>query len=198
MLRSLLLAGWLSLLVAGAAASQASSVAVLPIANSGSFGQDRENFEALQLAIPAMVASELARHPGLRLVEGFTVATALVKGKVTLDSFADSALGDREVGAMAKYLSGQQVAGSSELIRELAKTHGTGFGLTTSPDRVRAETLDALRSSVTILQAKAPTELDSYRQLVLGVAQAVAAAKGGEAPVERAIIEQIREGLGAD
>jgi hypothetical protein len=123
-----------------------------------------------------------------------------ITGSGLLVSLSDSDLSDSfgEVGAMAKYLSGQQVAGSSELIRELAKTHGTGFGLTTSPDRVRAETLDALRSSVTILQAKAPTELDSYRQLVLGVAQAVAAAKGGEAPVERAIIEQIREGLGAD
>jgi TolB-like protein len=76
MLRSLLLAGSFSLLVAGAAASQESSVVVLPFANGGSFGQDRENFEALQLAIPAMVASELSRHPSLRMVAGSAVAEA--------------------------------------------------------------------------------------------------------------------------
>ena len=98
---------------------------------------------------------------------------------------------------MAKYLAGQQVAGSSEIIRELAKAHGTGFGLTTSPERVRSETIDALRSSVATRQAKAPAEVEPYRQLVLGVAEAVAGAKGGEVPVELDMINQIREGLGA-
>jgi len=95
MLRSLLLAGSLSLLVAGVAASQASSVAVLPFANGGSFGQDRENFEALQLAIPAMVASELARHPGLRLVEGSTVAKALRGQDLAASGRADAATAAR-------------------------------------------------------------------------------------------------------
>ena len=77
------------------------------------------------------------------------------------------------------------------------KAHGTGFGLTTSPERVRSETLEALRSSVATLQAKASGEVEPYRQLVLGVAEAVAAAKGGEAPVELEMITQIREALGA-
>lgn len=77
MLRSLLLAGSLTFMVAGAVVSQESPVVVLPFANGGSFGQDRENFEALQLAIPAMVAGELARHPGLRLLEGSAVTEAL-------------------------------------------------------------------------------------------------------------------------
>jgi hypothetical protein len=123
-----------------------------------------------------------------------------ITGSGMLVSLSDRDLSDTfgEVGAMAKHLASQQVAGSSELIRELAKAHGTGFGLTTSPERVRAETMEALRSSVATLQAKAPTEVEPYRQLVLGVAEAVAGAKGGEAPVERAIIEQIREGLDAD
>ena len=122
-----------------------------------------------------------------------------ITGSGLLVSLSDRDLSDTfgEVGAMAKYLSGQQVAGSSELIRELAKAHGTGFGLTTSAERVRSETLDALRSSVATLQAKAPTELEPYRQLVLGVAEAVAGAKGGEVPVELEMIKQIREGLGA-
>ena len=56
--------------------------------------------------------------------------------------------------------------------------------------------MEALRSSIAILQAKAPTEVEPYRQLVLGLAQAVADAKGGEVPVETAVIKQIREALG--
>ncbi len=122
-----------------------------------------------------------------------------VTGSGFLVSLSDRDLSDTfgEVGAMAKYLAGQQVAGSSEVIRELAKAHGTGFGLTTSPERVRSETLEALRSSVATLQAKAPADVHPYRQLVLGVAETVAGAKGGEAQVELDMITQIREGLGA-
>jgi hypothetical protein len=122
-----------------------------------------------------------------------------VTGSGMLVSLSDRDLSDTfgEVGAMAKYLAGQQLAGSTDLIRELAKAQGTGFGLTTSPDRMRTETIDALRSAVATLQAKAPSEVEPYRQLVLGVAQAVADAKGGEAPVEEAVIAQIREGLDA-
>ena len=100
-----------------------------------------------------------------------------------------------EVGAMAKYLAGQHVASTSDLVRELAKTRGTGFGLGTSPDRMRAETLDALRSSVATLNAKAPADVEPYRELVIGVAQAAAEAKGGETAVETAMIDAIRESL---
>lgn len=122
-----------------------------------------------------------------------------ITGSGMLVSLADRDLSDSfgEMGAMAKYLAGQQVAGSSELMRELAKTHGSGFGITASPDRVRTETMDALRSSVATLGAKAPDDVDPYRQLVLGLAQAVAEAKGGEAPVEASTIDAIREALGA-
>ena len=49
-----------------------------------------------------------------------------------------------EAGALAKFLSGQQVAATNDLVRELAKTRGTGFGLTDSPDKVRSETMAAL------------------------------------------------------
>ena len=122
-----------------------------------------------------------------------------ITGSGLLVSLSDRDLSDTfgEVGAMAKYLAGQQIAGSSDLIRELAKAHGTGFGLTTSPERVRSETMEALKSSVATLVANAPAELEPYRQLVLGVAEAVAGAKDGEAAVELQMIGQIREGLGA-
>lgn len=122
-----------------------------------------------------------------------------VTGSGMLVSLADRDLSDTfgEVGAMGKYLAGQQVAASSELVRELSKTHGTGFGITTPPDRVRAETLEALASAVATLTEKAPDEVEAYRQLVLGLAGAVAEAKGGVAAAEAAVIEAIRGALGA-
>jgi hypothetical protein len=122
-----------------------------------------------------------------------------VTGSGVLVSLSDRDLTDSfgEAGAMGKYLAGAQVASASPLVRDLAKTHGTGFGLTASPDKVRAETMEALRTSVATLTAKAPDELDAYRQLVLGLSQAVAEAKGGEKPVEATMIGEIREALGA-
>jgi hypothetical protein len=122
-----------------------------------------------------------------------------VTGSGVLVSLSDRDLTDSfgEAGAMGKFLAGAQVASASPLVRDLAKTHGTGFGLTASPDKVRAETMEALRTSVATLTAKAPDELDAYRQLVLGLSQAVAEAKGGEKPVEATMIGEIREALGA-
>jgi hypothetical protein len=120
-------------------------------------------------------------------------------GSGALVSLSDRDLTDTfgEASAQAKYLAGQQVAATSQLIRELAKTRGTGFGLTASPDRMRSETLAALSSAVVTLGAKAPDDLEPYRELVLGLAQSVADAKGGETPVETAMIASIREALGA-
>ena len=101
-----------------------------------------------------------------------------------------------EVGALGKFLAGQQVASASPLVRELTHGGATGFGLTASADKVRAETIDALQRSVATLTEKAPDELEAYRAVVLGAADAVAAAKGGVAPVEAAMIGEIRTALG--
>ena len=122
-----------------------------------------------------------------------------VTGSGMLVSLSDRDFTDSfgEASAMAKHLAGQQVAASSALARELAKTRGSGFGLTTSPDGVRAETMDALRSSIATLETKAPDEVEPYRFLVLGLAEAVAIAKSGKKPVEEATIAEIREALGA-
>ena len=77
-----------------------------------------------------------------------------------------------------------------------AAEHSNPFGLTAPPERVRSETMAALKSSVTALTAKAPDDLDAYRELVLGLAQAVAAAKGGGvARVEASEIEEIGAAL---
>jgi hypothetical protein len=119
-------------------------------------------------------------------------------GSAMLVSLADRDFTDTfgEVGAMTKFLQGQQLAGPSELIRELAKTHGTGFGVTTGPDKMRAETMASLQTALAALAAKAPDEVEGYRQLVLGVSQAVADAKSGVAAAESSMLEEIRTALG--
>lgn len=101
-----------------------------------------------------------------------------------------------EAGALAKYLGEQREQSQSELIRELANIHGSGFGLTASPQKIEAETLDSLRSATATLAAKAPAEASAYRQLVLDVADHVASAKGGVKPGETAAMDKIKEALG--
>jgi hypothetical protein len=122
-----------------------------------------------------------------------------VTGAGMLVSLSDRDLSDSfgESTAMAKYLAGQVTAGPTQLMREIAGVHGTGFGFTASPEKVRARTMEALASSITTLSAKAPDEVDAYRALVLGIAQAVAEAKGGVTPVETSMIEEIGKTVGA-
>src|SRR5437870_10971782 len=44
-------------------------IAVFPFDNGGSYGQDKENFEALQKGIAGMIISELATNAAVRVVE---------------------------------------------------------------------------------------------------------------------------------
>jgi hypothetical protein len=122
-----------------------------------------------------------------------------VTGAGLLVSISDRDFTDTfgEAGALAKSLAEEHEKNSSELIRELAATHGSGFGLTASPNEVEEETLDSLRSATAALAAKAPDDVDAYRQLVLGVAERVANAKGGVAETETAAIEKIKQAVGA-
>ena len=102
-----------------------------------------------------------------------------------------------EASAMAKYLAGQQTAGSTELMRDIAREGGSGFGLTTSPQKMRDETMAAIGAALAALQAKAPDEIDAYRTFVLNLADAVANAKGGgTSAVEAQMIGEIRQALG--
>jgi len=107
-------------------------------------------------------------------------------------SFFDSF---KEAGALAKHVAQARKSTSSELIRELADVRGTGFGLTSSPDAVESETLTALQSAKATLEAKAPDELGSYRELVLEVAQSVSDAAGGGETAEAGAIEKISSAL---
>ena len=101
-----------------------------------------------------------------------------------------------EASALAKYLESQRESNASDLIRELAHAKGTGFGFTDSPQEVETETLEALRSSVAMLGAKAPDEVDAYRKLAVGIATFVAESKGGITDVEAATIAKLEGALG--
>jgi len=128
---------------------------------------------------------------------------ALVKGLVgagMLVSMSDRDLSDTfgEASAMAKYIAGQHVAAPNDLVRELTNRPGNPFGFTASPDKVRNETMQALAEAIAALDAKAPDDLPPYRDVVLGVSHAVAAAKGGgESAVEIEMIEQISKAVEA-
>ncbi len=69
-------------------------VAVLPFDNSGSYGQDKENFDALQKGIAGMLISELAANPAARVVEREEIEKLLAEqtlgtsGKVTPETAA--------------------------------------------------------------------------------------------------------------
>ena len=101
----------------------------------------------------------------------------------------------KEAGALAKHLADARKNSTSDLVRELAETRSTGFGITSSPAEVESETMDALRSSVTTLGAKAPDELEAFRAFVLDVAESVGQAAGGGEAAESGALEKVRSAL---
>ena len=103
----------------------------------------------------------------------------------------------KEAGALAKHVAAARGNSGSALLRRIAEGRGTGFGVTASADEVESGTLDALRSSVQLLQSKAPDELEAYRAFVLDVARSVAAAAPGGDEAEGGAIAKIEGALGA-
>lgn len=101
----------------------------------------------------------------------------------------------KETRALARHMTEARRSADSPVIRELAEGRGTGFGFGDSPQEVETETLAALRSSVQLLQAKAPDELDPYRAFVLELARSVSAAAGGGDEAEAATVEKLRAAL---
>ena len=133
--------------------------------------------------------SDFTEQEWEQLRKGATGAGLLVSASDR--SFFDSF---KEAGSLAKHLAGGR-SGSSELIRELASERGTGFGARSSAQELETGTLEALRSAVSTLEAKAPDELDAYRSFVLEVAEAVGKAAGGGEAAEAAAVEKIRSAL---
>ncbi len=125
-----------------------------------------------------------------QLRKGATGAGLLVS--VSDRSFFDSF---KEAGSLAKHLAGGR-SGSSELVRELSGERGTGFGVKSSPQEIESEALEALRSAVATLEAKAPDEVEAYRSFVLALAAGVGKAAGGGDEAETGAVEKIRSALG--
>jgi hypothetical protein len=122
-----------------------------------------------------------------------------VTGAGLLVSVSDRGFFDsfKEAGALAKHLAGARKDSSSQLVRELAETRGTGFGVTSSPAEIEGETLEALRAAAAMLESKAPDEVEAYKSFVLDVAQSVAGAAEGGSEAEGAVVEKIRSVLAA-
>jgi hypothetical protein len=124
-----------------------------------------------------------------QLRKGATGAGLLVS--VSDRSFLDSL---KEASSFAKYLLGSRES-DSQLVRELASEHGTGFGAVATPSEVDAAADEALHAAVATLRGKAPDEVENYRAFVLELAEAVGrAAKGGD-EAEAAALERVKAAL---
>ena len=135
--------------------------------------------------------TDLTEQERETLRKGVTGAGMLVA--VSDESFFDSF---KEAGALAKHLAEARKS-ESELVRDLAQGAGTGFGLTSSPEEIERETLEALRASISLLKTKTPEDVDAYKKLVLDVAQSVGSSAGGGETTESEAIEKIRSTLEA-
>ena len=102
--------------------------------------------------------------------------------------------GFKEASSLAKHLMGSR-DDSSQLVRELASEHGTGFGAVATPSEVEGGANESLRAAVATLRAKAPDEVESYRVFVLELAESVGKAAGGGDEAEAAAIEKIKAAL---
>jgi hypothetical protein len=124
------------------------------------------------------------------LQKGVTGAGLLVavSDRGFFDTFKESA-------ALAKHVAAAKKDSSSELVREIADVHGSGFSVRSKPEELETETLAALQTAKSTLETKAPDELEAYRQFVLDVAQSVADAAGGGETAESGAIEKVKSAL---
>jgi hypothetical protein len=101
----------------------------------------------------------------------------------------------REAGALAKHVAAARASSQSAVVRRIAEGRGVGFGVTSQPAEIESGTLDALRDSVRLLEAKAPGEDEAYRSFVLDLARSVAAAAPGGEDAETGTIARIEAAL---
>jgi TolB-like protein len=66
-------------------------IAVLPFVNGGSYGKDKEDFQALEKGLAGMLISELSQNPAARLVERETVQKILDEQNLAKDGAVDAA-----------------------------------------------------------------------------------------------------------
>ena len=82
-----------ALLLPAVAAAQDTrpGIAVMPFQNGGSYGQDKENFDALERGIAGMLISELAQNPAARVVERENIQRLLDEQNLGAEGRADAA-----------------------------------------------------------------------------------------------------------
>ena len=129
--------------------------------------------------------------------EEWTTMQKGVMGAGMLVSLADRGFFDtfKEATALAKHIKQAHESGPSLLVRDLAEIHRSDVKMSHNPLEVESETLAALQSSVATLQAKAPEEVQPYRDFVLDVANSVADAAKGVAPSESDALDKITGAL---
>lgn len=95
--------------IAAAAQDSRPGIAVLPFENGGSYGKDKEDFDALRKGIAAMLIYELSQNPAVRLVDRFETQRLLDE-----QGLAVAERVDRETAAKIGKLVGARymVAGS--------------------------------------------------------------------------------------
>jgi hypothetical protein len=103
----------------------------------------------------------------------------------------------KEAGTLAKHVAAARAHSESAVVRQVAEGRGAGFGVTTPPDEVESGTLEALRSSVALLEQKASADVAPYRAFVLELAKSVAAAAPGGDVAESGAITKIEAALEA-
>ena len=74
-------------------------IAVLPFEDRGSYGQDKEVFQALELGIPATFAAELSRHPRVRVADRARIGQALQAQNLGANARVDAATAAKVGGA---------------------------------------------------------------------------------------------------
>jgi hypothetical protein len=99
---------WIAVLATFAAASpalpqeSAARFAIIPLENTGSYGQDKEVFEALELGLAGMLARAVDRHPAADVVSRSELSQAmraLTPGPGRRVDAADAARIGKEAGA---------------------------------------------------------------------------------------------------
>ena len=65
-------------------------IAVLPFENGGSYGKDKEDFEALRKGIAGMLLSELSQNPAIRLVDREQIQKLLDEQGLTASTNVDA------------------------------------------------------------------------------------------------------------
>ena len=101
----------------------------------------------------------------------------------------------KEAGALVQARLRRPEHVRERLVKQVAESHGTGFGVTTSVGQGRVG--DARRAPRVggLLKAKAPDELEAYRAFVLELARSVAAAAPGGDEAEAAAVAKIESAL---